>query len=112
MAEWLAEHAYEAFRKHRPALEGGGDINEATTRLRVINTILFDVLRWDTLDVDAEKYARAEGYADYYIKRGSAVIEAKREGKFFVLPNKSFSKEPVPFALLASESKDAADALS
>ena len=39
--------------------------NESTTRLRAVDTILFDVLSWDKAAVETEKYCRSEGYADY-----------------------------------------------
>ena len=38
--------------------------NESETRLRAIDTILFDILRWNKNSVETEKYCRNEGYAD------------------------------------------------
>ena len=111
----LATHAYDRFRKKRSEIEiGSADINEATVRLRVINMILFDVLGWDPKLVDAETWCRTTGFADYvFVVDGkkSMVLEAKREGISFVLPAQTYDDEPVPFALLAKECKEAADAL-
>ena len=57
---------YSEFIKQLPALNKlSPDANEAATRLRAIDTILFDVLDWQKEDVDPEHYCRAEGYADY-----------------------------------------------
>jgi len=111
MAEWLAADAYEVFKQKRSLLEASADINEATTRLRVIDTILFDVLRWDKLEVSAEQHAPEKGFADYYMASASTVVEAKKEGVYFVLPDKKFPEEPIPFGLLSKESKDAVGAL-
>ena len=107
--------AYSAFTKTRAELARlSPDANEATTRLRAIDTILFDVLDWDKEDVDPEQYCRAEGYADYVCTaRGLCllVIEAKRAGKTFVLGSDNLENRPYSFGFIASESKDAADAL-
>ena len=45
--EWLAEDAHKAFCELRTTLRPNEDINEATTRMRFINQILFKVLQWD-----------------------------------------------------------------
>jgi hypothetical protein len=111
--DWLAEDAYKMFCHKQHELETGGDLNEATTRLRVIDTILFDVLKWDKLSVETEKHSRA-GYLDYIFGRSPAyslVLEAKREGVEFVLPSHKYPADAVPFALIARECLPAADAL-
>lgn len=108
----LADEAFFVFKSKRPELETTGDINEATTRLRVIDTILFDVLGWDKGDVEAEKWHRAVGYSDYVFGPASAmVLEAKRDGVSFVLPDRTYPDAPVRFSLLAKECPEAADAL-
>jgi hypothetical protein len=97
-----------------PLLRTIGGQNEDTTRLRAINTILFDVLRWDRAQTETERYVRAAGYADYVFGTEPAfslVLEAKREGVAFVLSNDVPADRPVPFDLLAGESPSAADAL-
>lgn len=88
--------------------------NEATTRLRAIDSILFDVLAWDKRVVEAEKYCRAEGYADYaFLFKGTPVLvlEAKRSGIDFVLPNRAFENRPYVFGILATECQAATKAL-
>src|SRR5690348_6749396 len=63
-----------------------GDMNEATTRLRIIDRLLFDCLGWHTSEVVAEDY-HAGDYVDYALGQGPEVIlEAKREGIYFTLP--------------------------
>lgn len=114
MTHWNADYAYEQFLKHRDLIEAAKGTNEATTRLRAINTMLFDVLGWEPKAVDAETHVRAEGFADYVLRHGGTsigVIEAKRDGETFVLGNTKFRAEPVGFALLAKESKVAREAM-
>lgn len=88
--------------------------NESTTRLRAIDTILFDVLAWDKKAVDSEKYCRAEGYADYVLSINNIaalVIEAKRSSIDFVLSDQSFENRPYVFGVLAAECPSATKAL-
>lgn len=111
---WLAEDAFAAFQKHLPTLRDIIGANEQTTRLRAIDTLLFDVLRWNKSNVETEKYSRSAGYADYAFGNAPSfclVLEAKREGASFILPEGVPSDRPVPFDLLARESKAAEDAL-
>jgi energy-coupling factor transporter ATP-binding protein EcfA2 len=58
--------------------------NEADTRLKVLDRVLFEVLEWKYEAVFAEP-PTASGYIDYLLtigeKRGALVIEAKRHGK-------------------------------
>jgi hypothetical protein len=87
--------------------------NEATTRLRAIDTILFDVLNWDRSEVEAEKYCRTEGYADYVFSinhKPGLVLEAKKSGIDFLIPSRTFDNRPYAFGLLAKECKEAANA--
>ena len=89
--------------------------NESTTRLRAIDTILFDILSWDKSSVETEKYCRAEGYADYVFildENPCLVLEAKRSGIDFVLPARSFEDRPYAFGLLAKECPQAMNALN
>jgi hypothetical protein len=63
-----------------------GDMNEATTRLQIIDRLLFDGLGWNTSEVVAEEY-HAGDYVDYALGQGPEVIlEAKKEGTYFALP--------------------------
>jgi hypothetical protein len=64
------------------SLEGA---NEADTRLKVINDILYDVLGWTHSDVHTEERVSEDGkttWADYVLRTGmtAIVIEAKKVG--------------------------------
>lgn len=88
--------------------------NESTTRMRAIDTVLFDVLAWDKRDVETERYCRAEGYADYVFSTKNIpafVLEAKKSGIDFVLPDRVFENRPYVFGLFAKECSAAAKAL-
>ncbi len=111
---WLAEHAFAEFRRRRSQLESVVGQNEAATRLKVIDTVLFEILRWDKAVVETELHSRKIGYADYVFgveSSFSLVLEAKRQGTTFVISERVHSSRPLPFALLARESPGAADAL-
>jgi len=63
------------------------DRNEATTRLQLIDSLLFECLGWDKRDCVAEE--RFDGqYADYTLGKPFkySIWEAKREGITFTLP--------------------------
>ena len=79
----------EKYRK-----SGFQDLNEATTRLRMINDILFDCLDWDKSDCIAED--RFDGtFIDYGLHHKSGlklIVEAKKEGISFELPVGSTQK--------------------
>ncbi len=64
-----------------------GKRNEATTRLHLIDRILFEVLQWKRENVTAEDSYDGE-YTDYTLRntRALAIIEAKKEGNYFDLP--------------------------
>lgn len=112
---WLADDAHRTFRELYDTLKPNDDMNEATTRMRLIDEILFKVLRWDTNDVTPETHVKNIGYLDYEFgprPQCSLVLEAKREGKAFILPGRNYPPEPVPFGLIATECKDAAAALT
>jgi hypothetical protein len=61
--------------------------NEAGTRLKVIDRILTDVLRWPLAQIKPETHTTS-GYADYLLispeGRALCVLEAKREGAVLV----------------------------
>ena len=112
---WLADNAFIAFKSLRNSLGADDEANEATTRLRVIDRVLFEVLRWDHNEVRPESYVERVGYLDYEFgvhPQCALVLEAKREGKAFVLPNQVYGPDPVPFGLIATECKAAAAALT
>ncbi len=67
------------------------DKNEAETRLKVIDEVLFEVLGWQKEDVSVEERVSEDGntrFADYIIRTASTaiLIEAKRAGAAFALP--------------------------
>lgn len=69
------------------------DKNEAETRLKVIDTVLFNVLGWLKEDVAVEERVSEDGttkFADYIIRTASTaiLIEAKRAGAAFTLPHR------------------------
>lgn len=63
------------------------DRNEATTRLQLIDQLLFDCLGWSRDEAELEDHERGE-FADYVLDRHvrRLVVEAKREGAWFELP--------------------------
>ena len=88
--------------------------NEDTTRLRAIDTLLFEVLNWDKMTVETEKYCRLAGYADYVFLINNTphfILEAKRSGIEFVLPDRVYEDRPYVFGLLGEECPDAYKAL-
>lgn len=114
MSNWNPEISFDLFRQKRPLIESARTSNEATVRLRSINTLLFEVLGWDQLTVDVEKYCREVGFADYAFREKDSIcllLEAKKGGATFVLPDQKFSDRPIGFPLLAQECPDAEKAL-
>lgn len=64
------------------------DANEAETRLKVINHVIYDVLGWTHADVKPEDRVSEDGattWADYVLRTGMTgiVIEAKKAGATF-----------------------------
>jgi GTPase SAR1 family protein len=63
-------------------------VNEAETRLKLIDKVLFDVLGWTHNDVQVEERVSEDGnttYADYVVRTASTafVLEAKKAGVVF-----------------------------
>ncbi len=76
----LVDAAFARFKRHRETIQDIVDANEDTTRLRAIDTILFDVLGWKKAQVETERHVRATGFADYFFETEyahSLVLEAK-----------------------------------
>jgi len=74
--------------------------NEATTRLKIIDRIIFEVLGWQHSDVEVEEHIREDGvseYADYVLRTAmtALVIEAKKIGNSFENIETSRSQEKV-----------------
>ncbi|WP_136079880.1 hypothetical protein [Pontiella desulfatans] len=107
--------AFSDFKKQKSVFTAlPVDANEAKTRLQSIDTMLFDILDWEKEEVDPEQYCRAKGYADYVCSvegQRLLVIEAKRSEKTFTVNSEALENRPYSFGFIASESKDAADAL-
>lgn len=61
--------------------------NEATTRLQLIDRLLFDCLGWSPEQIVAEQYQEGD-YLDYVLGEPErlAVVEAKRTGRHFEVP--------------------------
>lgn len=77
----IAKSIYERFEKLRLY-----EANEAETRLKLIDRVLFEILDWTHDDVTVEKHVSEDGgveYADYIVRTGfsSFVIEAKKIGR-------------------------------
>lgn len=112
---WTPESGFAEFQNRFEQLAAvSQSANEADTRLRLLDVLLFDVLDWEKADVDVEQYCRAVGYADYVFavaKTVGLIIEAKRTGVSFVVPHAMFDPEPVAFALLEQETPAAGTAL-
>lgn len=65
------------------------DRNEATTRLHLVDTALYDCLGWDRAEAVHED-SQEGAFADYVLSTGGVrrlLVEAKREGKYFELPD-------------------------
>ena len=89
VAHWTVEFGFEQFKKHIDTIRAAESSNEATTRMRAIDTVLFEVLGWDKTRVECERFCRASGFADYAFQDGRSpclILEAKRQGKTFILP--------------------------
>jgi hypothetical protein len=67
--------------------EHSGGRNEATTRLQLIDSLVFDCLNWSRDDVIAEEAYEGQ-YTDYTFlaPRRILILEAKKEGLYFELP--------------------------
>lgn len=64
-----------------------GTRNEATTRMQLIDRLLFDCLAWSRDDISCEESQDGQ-YADYTFlyPRSTLILEAKKEGNYFLLP--------------------------
>lgn len=71
------------------------DLNEANTRHQLIDPLLHDVLGWPRNRVLCEEFIKP-GFADYVLVRPDKTpilfIEAKREGKYFEIPQSLIAK--------------------
>ena len=65
MIFWPQEFCFDKLQQFEKLICDVRSANEDTTRLRSIDTILFDVLGWNKSFVETEKYCRCTGFADY-----------------------------------------------
>ena len=106
MPDWTLEHGFDRLQEYKTIIAAAEGKNEAATRLLAIDTMLFEVLGWDRVTVEPEKYCREEGFADYVFQDGTGfgmVLEAKKADATFVICSNKLPVEPVGFALLAKE---------
>ncbi len=87
-----------------------GDLNEADTRANLIDRILTQICGWPDADIQREVYTD-RGYMDYSLiirRRPFIAVEAKREGKAFVLPLTSSKYLKISGALLTEKNVEEA----
>lgn len=87
MTEYDAgRHALESLRDWYADKDGSR--NEATTRLHLIDRILFDCLGWSREEDTVLEEAHGSEYADYVLRcpHRMLIVEAKKEGDYFELP--------------------------
>lgn len=89
--------------KHHPAL----DLNEATTRIQVIDRLLFDCLGWTPEEITGEEYQLGD-YLDYVLGKPErfAVLEAKRLGRHFDAPSGVAGERIVDISTVADHSSE------
>src|SRR6478752_1296090 len=79
------ERLCEEFRALTPA-----GMNEASTRLRFVDSLLFECLDWDrSSQVSVETHDGNGDYSDYLLRpdgMAMAAVEAKKTGIYFELP--------------------------
>lgn len=106
MRKDVANSIFERFEKLRIY-----EANEAETRLKLIDRVLFEILDWTHDDVTVEEHVSEDGsieYADYIVRTGfsSFVIEAKKVGRAeLTVPTKR--KETLNRRLVSGETGDA-----
>jgi len=85
--------------------------NEATTRLHLIDRLLFECLGWKREDCIAEE-AYSKEYTDYslYSAWRSLIIEAKKEGVYFELPS-GYSELEYSLKSLCKDNSDISSAV-
>ena len=105
---------FDRLQENEATIHAAIGTSEATTRLRAIDVMLFDVLKWERLEVDSEYYCRTEGYADYAFTSDNffhMIIEAKKDEIAWIIPNHKFPERPIGFPYLDAKSPKTGDAL-
>ncbi len=84
----------------------GAGANEATTRIQLIDALLFNCLGWNPSDVTAEEHSEGT-YADYCVGKPATqfILEAKREGISFSLPPGVEGRRSVTLPTLLEDQK-------
>lgn len=89
----------------------GRSLNEADTRHRLIDPLIHDVLGWPRSRVSCEEYIKP-GFADYVLQRSDGgtilLIEAKKEGEYFRLPDVNNSHQKCAHIKIATLLTDSA----
>ncbi|HEU4904505.1 MAG TPA: hypothetical protein VFT19_00085, partial [Solirubrobacterales bacterium] len=87
MSQINYDTGYERMKALATEMIAARNRNEATTRLQLIDRLLFDCLGWAREDADLEDHESGQ-YADYVLPQHPRrlVVEAKREGATFDLP--------------------------
>jgi hypothetical protein len=88
MTQLAFDTGFERMQTLAPEMVAARDRNEATTRLQLIDRLLFDCLGWQREDAALEDHEGGE-YADYVLPehRRRLVVEAKKEGTTFDVPD-------------------------
>ncbi|RAO63612.1 hypothetical protein [Micromonospora saelicesensis] len=86
-------------------------LNEATTRIRIIDRILIECLGWKHGDITNEPY-HAGDYADYELGSPATemIVEAKKEGRYFSIPAGLEGRRQIDISTLL-EDANAAEAI-
>ncbi|MFT6916299.1 MAG: GTPase SAR1 family protein [Motiliproteus sp.] len=93
------------------SLDSNTDMNEAQTRFHIIDKLLFECLGWSKDEVEVEKSEQRK-FSDYELgKPRLAILEAKREGQYFVIPAGSSKSLIRDLPSLMKISKDAESAI-
>ena len=87
------------------------DANEASTRLKIVDRVLREILGWTDNDISPEEHVSEDGshtFADYVLKTGNVgvVVEAKKIGATFSNPTAK-RKERLNKAFVSGEVGDA-----
>ncbi|MDH6465811.1 hypothetical protein M2302_006013 [Micromonospora sp. A200] len=79
-------------------------LNEATTRIRIIDRLLIECLGWKHGDITNEPY-HAGDYADYELGQPATemIVEAKKEGYYFSIPAGLEGRRQIDIATLLED---------
>ena len=95
-ADKALEHLNTIAEEFSSFLKAAGKISEADTRVKLIDRVLKEVCQWPESELSREDNVES-GYSDYQLKvrrTPYVVVEAKREGIAFALPDSSSHRSP------------------